>query len=87
MADAIGNNCSRDLFSETCKIRSVNGRGPMCVDNEIEDTVVGNILNTKYNNLYNSFPYDEVEMNNIQNKIQRCIQQVKIKCIILMLMM
>ncbi len=45
----------------------------MCVDNEIEDTVVANILNTKYNNLYNSFPYDEGEMNYIKDKIQRCI--------------
>ncbi len=70
MANAISNNCSSDLFSETCKIRSARGRGPMC-----EDTVVTNILNTKYNNLYNSVQYDEVEMNNIKDKIQRCIQQ------------
>ncbi len=79
MANAISNNCSRDLFSETRKICSARGRGPMCVDNEIEDTVVANTLNTKYNNLYNSVPYDEVEMNNIKDKIQRCIQQYKDK--------
>ncbi len=79
MAIAISNNCSRDLLSETRKIRSARGRGLMCVDNEIEDTVVANILNTKYNNLYNSVPYDEVEINNIIDKIQRCIQQYKDK--------
>ncbi len=74
---AISNNSSRDLFSETHKIRSARGRGPMCVDNEIEDTVVADILNTKYNNLYNSVRYDKAEMNNIKDKIQRCIQQDK----------
>ncbi len=79
MANAISNNCSRDLFSETRKIRSPRGRGSMFVDNEIEDTVVANILNTKYNNSYNSVPYDEVEMNNIKDKIHRCIQQDKDK--------
>ncbi len=50
MTNAISNNCSRDLFSETLKICSSRGKGSMCVDNEIEDTVVANILNTKYNN-------------------------------------
>ncbi len=71
MANGISNNCSRDLFSETCKIRSVRGRGPMCVDNETKDTIIANILNTKYNNLYNSVPYDVFEMNHIKDKIQR----------------
>ncbi len=71
MANVIGNNCSSDLFSETCKIRSARGRGPMCVDNETEDTVIANILNIKYNKLYNSVLYDEVEMNHIKDKIQR----------------
>ncbi len=79
ISNVISNNCSRDLFSETRKIRSVRGRGPMCVDNETEDTVVANILNTKYNNLYNSVPYDEVEMNHIKDKIQKYIQQDKDK--------
>ncbi len=80
MANAISNNYSRDLFSETRKIHFARGRGPMCVDNETEDTIVANILNTKYNNLYISFPYDEVEMNHIKDKIQkRIIQQDKDK--------
>ncbi len=79
MANAISNNCSRDLFSEICKIRSARGRGPMCVDNETEDTLIANILNIKYNNLYNTLPYDEVEMNYIKDNIQRCIQQNKDK--------
>ncbi len=47
----------------------------MCVDNETEDTVVANILNTKYNNLYNSVPSDVVEINYIKDKIQKCIIQ------------
>ncbi len=59
----------------------------MCVDNEPEDTIVANILNTKYNNLYNSVPYDEVEMNHIKEKFQDIYSRTRIKCMILMLIM
>ncbi len=75
MANAISNNCSKDLFSETHNICSARGRGTMCVDNETEDTVIANILNTKYNNLYNSVQYDEIEMNHSKDNIQTCIIQ------------
>ncbi len=74
MDNAISNNLSRDLFSETHKIHSAMSRGQMRFDNKTEDTAVANICNTKYNNLYNSVPYGEVEMNHIKDKIQRCIQ-------------
>ncbi len=47
----------------------------MCFDIETEDTVIANILHIKYNNLYNTVPYDEVEMNHFKDKIQRCIIQ------------
>ncbi len=44
MANSISNNCSRNMFSETHKIHFPRGRGPMCVDNETEDTVIENYL-------------------------------------------
>ena len=68
MVNAIRNNNHRDLFAEVRKIKGKDNFNVPCIDGCHDDTgIVNNFLN-KYKNLYNSVPYDILEMNKIKKK-------------------
>ena len=68
MVDAIRNNNHCDIFAVVRKIKSKDNYNVPCIDGCHDDTgIVNNFLN-KYKNLYNSVPYDILEMNKIKKK-------------------
>ncbi len=70
MAEAIADNRTSDLFKEARKIKSrynfksTNVDGCSCGDE------IFNLFSNKFNNLYNSVPYNKQEMDVIKNKIK-----------------
>ncbi len=65
MAEALVSNKTRDLFSEASKIKCYNNMLPTSVDDASTDNDIVNLFADKHSNLYNSVPYDQSEINNI----------------------
>ena len=73
MAEAISNNNHRDLYVEVNKIKGRNNKTVPCVDGCCDDETIANNFSDKYNNLYNSVPYDKNEMDDIKKCISSLI--------------
>jgi hypothetical protein len=69
MAEAIADNRSRDLWKEVKKIKGRNNFAPANIDGVTSDYDISNTFSEKYRNLYNSVPYDQGKMNDIQHEI------------------
>ena len=75
MAEAIGSNCTRDLWKEVRKIKGRNNQCSNVVDQCSSDSDIANIFYNKYNDLYNSVPYDCNVMTNILHEVNSRICQ------------
>ena len=67
------NNRSRDFWSEVKKSRHAAGSFANVVDGETDPGEIGNILADKFDSLYNSVPYNEIEMNQLRSEIDGLI--------------
>ena len=74
MAQAIERNNHRDLFSEVKKIKGRGSVMPASMDNATNDDDICDVFAKKYQDLYNSVPYNEQEMTDIKHKIQQQLQ-------------
>ncbi len=74
MAEALVSNKTRDLFSETSKIKGCNNILPSSVDDASTVDDIVNLFADKYSNLYNSVAYDQSEINYIKYIIDAKLQ-------------
>ena len=75
MADAISRDNTRDLFSEVRKMKGSSNYCASIIDGCADNDSIANMFGTKYDNLYNSVPYNEKEMNDIKCKIDNLVQK------------
>ena len=77
MARAIAFNNSRDLWTETRKIRKNLSASPNCMDNVTGNENISELFAGKFCNLYNSVSYNEDELEVILNENTGDVQ---VKC-------
>ncbi len=70
MAESLLNTRSRDMWTESCKIKGWNSTLPCSIDGAKCDEDINNIFHGKYNPLYDIVPYDKDEMNDIKSGIE-----------------
>jgi len=78
MAEAIADNRTRDLFKEARKIKGRYNIKPASVDGCSGDDEISNLFSDKFNNLYNSVPYNKQEMDVIKNEIMNILNVDKV---------
>ena len=83
MAEAISENRRRDLWKEVKKIKGRNNFSPSHVDGVTGDDEISHMFSNKYQNLYNSVPYDKSEMNSIKCEIakrlsEECVYKISV---------
>ncbi len=82
MADAIADNRTRDLVKEARKIKSRYNFKPTNVDGCSGDDEISKLFCNKFNNLYNSVPYNKQEMDVIKKKynlnVDNCINNLSV---------
>ena len=67
MARAIAFNNSRDLWTETRKIRKKLSASPNCMDNVTSNENISELFAGKYCDLYNSVSFNDDELEDILN--------------------
>ena len=68
-ADSIVGNRSRDFWLEVKKMNGKVGRCAGTVEGLSDARDIANMFASKYENIYNSVPYDQNDMNDIQNEL------------------
>ncbi len=69
LAEAIADNRCTNLFKEARKIKSRYKFKPTNVDGCSGDDKISNLFSNKFNNLYNSVPYNKQEIDVIKMKL------------------
>ncbi len=71
MAEAVYHNNSGDLFSEVRKMNTGKGSQPLSFDGKAENNDIWQIFSDKFDELYNSVPYDADLFQTIKDKINQ----------------
>ena len=74
MAESISHNMTRDFWREVKRMKHSTKSTAMSIDGCNVDTDILDIFKTKYNDLYNSVPYDFNKMNKIKKEIDDSIE-------------
>ena len=69
MAQALLSARSRDMWGELRRMRGRNSRIVCSVDDNNDSCDIANMFSDKYSELYNSVPYNDIEMNSIEKEI------------------
>ena len=75
LAECIADNQSRDFWKEIHKIGHVGKNSTVAVDGISDSALVANMFADKYQNLYNSVPFDSAEMNQIVASVNNNISK------------
>lgn len=73
MAESLVNNNHRNMWKEVRKIKGKNNYLSSCIDDCMSDDGICNLFASKYGNIYNSVPYDTVEMSELKNDINQML--------------
>lgn len=82
MADAIVSNNSRNLWQEVKKIKGSRNLVPACIDGINTSDGIAQMFSDKYNDLYNSVPYDIGVIDVIKQKVNNMLESSNDKCYI-----
>lgn len=75
MGEALANDETRDFWTEVMKVHKSGSTKVNVMDGQQGNEAASAIFAEKYKKLYNSISYDEAEMNNLQNDIDRDIHE------------
>ena len=84
MATAILQSNHRDLWKEVKKIKGWGNIVPTSIDGLNDENDIAELFSKKYNELYNSVPFDHTEMHHIVNEIdarlvgENCIYEIEL---------
>ncbi len=74
MANSLLVHNHRDLWSEVKRIDGHRTTVPNLVDGQQSDCNIGKVFAAKYESLYNSVPYNHMEMDRVLDHLESCIQ-------------